>query len=201
VPEVVIEAAHGRVRARWDERGLRIEPRFGSFEAGWDELVGGGLVRGRVPDLERAMPDAPLPPGTVTLARLGRDVHATHRGLMLARSRAGRRPRPFLIWLPSADAGTGALLDAVGGRLGSAWRGGEWDYRALRRELGARDPRRYAVLGLLFAVAIALLVFPAIAGWDALKDGDLGELGPATLIPLAIWLGLVALLVVLVRRR
>ena len=186
VPEVVIQAAPGRSGPLG---------RGGPAHRAALRVVRGELERaGRRRARSRAAPTSSGTCRSADAARHGNALRLSARRRVVApraharRARGGRRPRPFLLWLPTDAAGTAALVDASAAT--SDRRGGRRvGLPPLRRELGARDPRWYPVVGLLFAAAVALLVFPAIAGWDALKDGDLGALGPATLIPLALWLG------------
>jgi hypothetical protein len=157
--EVVIEAAQGAVRGTADDSGLRLEAERWRFDAPWHAVVGAGLVRARVPDLDAAEPDYPRPPGLTALARTAAGLAATERGLMLAHDTGARRPRAELIWLPADDPGTARLLAELERRLGPRWQAGEWSSDALRRRLGVREPARRRAAGVLSLAFVAVLLW------------------------------------------
>ena len=186
-----------------DDEGLRIASRRLRSEASWAALTGGGLVRMRNPELEAMGPEAlELLPGLGRLAATSRKMMQAHRLLVLAQARARGRPRAFLVSLPLDDPNAEALLDEVKRRLGSRWRGEDWELKALKKDLGATYPRWYWPAGLLFALLLAAVSVFAIAGWGALTrdEADLGGLQPWWLAGLAMWLVVVASLFFLARR-
>jgi hypothetical protein len=70
----------------------------------------------------------------------------------------------------------------------------------LKRELGARYPRWYLPVGIVFVLFLAGVTILAIAGWGQLTgETDLATLVPWLLVGVAVWLGFVALLFVLAR--
>ena len=160
--EVVIEAAQGTVRGTADDAGLRIEAGLWRFDEAWHAIVGAGLVRARVPDLDAAGPGYPQSPVLTALARTAAGLAATESGLMLAHDTGQRRPRAALVWLPADDPGTTRLLAELRRRLGPRWQDGEWDPDALRTRLGARAPVWHGTAaGVLCLALVALVVLRA----------------------------------------
>jgi len=106
-----------------------------------------------------------LLPGLGRLAATSRKMMQAHRLLVLAQARARGRPRAFLVSLPVDDPNAEALLAEVKRRLGSRWRGEDWELKALKQDLGATYPRWYWPAGLLFALLLAAVSVFAIAGW------------------------------------
>jgi len=199
---VEVELGAG-ARAVADDEGVRIASRRLRREAPWKTLTGGGLVRTRNIEFEAMGPEAmKLLPGLGRLAAASRKLTEAHRLLVLAQARAHGRPRAFLVSIPVDDPNAEVLLAEVKRRLGSRWRGEDWELEALRKDLGASYPRWYWPAGLLFALFVAAVSLSAIAGWGALtsQDADLGRLQPWWLAGLAVWLAFVALLFFLARR-
>jgi len=64
---------------------------------------------------------------------------------------------------PNAEA----LLTEVKRRLGSSWRGEDWELGALKKDLGTRYQRWYWLAELLFGLFVAAVSLSAIAGWGA----------------------------------
>jgi hypothetical protein len=198
---VEVELGPG-ARAVADEEGLRLASRRLRREAPWNTLTGGGLVRARTIEFEAMGAEAlELLPGLGRLAAASRKMTDAHRLLVLAQARARGRPRAFLVSIPVDDPNAEALLAEVKRRLGSRWRGEDWELSALKRDLGASYPRWYWPAGLLFALFIAAVSVPAIAGWGALtQEADLDRLRAWWLAGLAGWLVVVALLFFVTRR-
>jgi hypothetical protein len=199
---VVVELGAG-AHVVADEQGLRVSSRRLRREAPWHALCGGGLVRMRSVELEAMGPEAmELLPGLGRLATASRKLTAARRLLVLAQARARGRPRAFLVSIPADDPNTEVLLAEVKRRLGSRWLGEEWELDALKKELGASYPRWFWPAGLLFALFVAAVSLSAIAGWGALvsSEADLARLQPWWLAGLAVWLGFVAILLLLARR-
>ena len=190
-------------RAVVDDAGLRIASRRFRREAPWQTLTGGGLARVRSIELEAMGPEAmELLPGLGRLAEASRKKTDAHRLLVLAQARAHGRPRAFLVSIPVDRPNAEVLLAEVKRRLGSRWRGEDWDLKALKKELGASYPRWYWLAGLLFGLFVAAVSLSAIAGWGALtsESADLGGLQPWWLLGLALWLAFVAFLFFVARR-
>jgi hypothetical protein len=106
-----------------------------------------------------------LLPGLGRLAAASRKLRDAHRLLVLAQARAHGRPRAFLVSIPVDDPNAELLLAEVKRRLGSRWRGEDWELEALKTDLGASYPRWYWLAVLLFALFAAAVSLSSIAGW------------------------------------
>ena len=99
------------------------------------------------------------------------------------------------MFLPTQDPGTKQSVEEFRSRLGQRWLDGDLELRDLRKRLGIRLGWGGRALGLGFVVLVGVGGFLAIAGWAGLKlaaeEGDFSLLEPYTLIPLAVWCGLV----------
>jgi hypothetical protein len=167
----------------------------------WGEITGAGLARPpgvptRVPqDETELLPGGPrqldIVPFGSRLADLASRINATHRALVVAYG-AGKS---FQVFLPRQDPGTEQLVEEFRSRLGQRWLDGDPELRDLRKRLGIRLGWRGRALGSGFVVLVGVGGFLAIAGWAGLKlaaeEGDLSLLESYTLIPLAVWCGLV----------
>ena len=103
--------------------------------------------------------------------------------------------KSFQVFLPTQDPGTERLVEEFRSRLGRRWFDGDLELRDLRKQLGLRLGWGGRALGLGFVVLIGVGGFLAIVGWAGLiraaEEGDLSLLEPYTVIPLALWCGLV----------
>ncbi len=199
--DVTIEAGHGPVHIAMDEDSLRVDASGMRFDAGWPDIVGAGLARqpgGGVtldPELE----------ATVPLLRRLREtadkVVETHRILLIVH---GARHDFYQVSLPIGDPAATTVIDELRARLGPRWLDGEHDLGKLKKDLGARTPAWYWLVGIVFAVAIAVLVpFVLLAAAtirDAIEDLDPSSVELWMPLVLALWLALVGGLLWRVRR-
>lgn len=198
---VHIRAAHGPVEVSADDEDVAFRLAGREVAIAWTEVVGAGLARppGVPTELPRheteLLPGGPrqldiLPFGN-RLADLAGRVNATHRALVVAYA-AGKS---FQVFLPTQDPGTERLVEEFRSRLGRRWFDGDPELRDLRKQLGLRLGWGGRALGLGFVVLIGVGGFLAIVGWAGLiraaEEGDLSLLEPYTVIPLALWCGLV----------
>ena len=198
---VHIRAAHGPVEVSADDEDVAFRLAGREVTIAWTEVVGAGLARppGVPTQLPRheteLLPGGPrqldIVPFGNRLADLAGRVNATHRALVVAYG-AGKS---FQVFLPTQDPGTERLVEEFRSRLGRRWFDGDPELRDLRKQLGLRLGWGGRALGLGFVVLIGVGGFLAIVGWAGLiraaEEGDLSLLEPYTVIPLALWCGLV----------
>jgi hypothetical protein len=194
--EARIQAAHGEVQVVTDPEGITFRLSGRTVRLQWSDITGAGLADH--PGSEVTFPldeidllggrEAPFEvvPLSGKLARLGRELAATHRSLLI-----GDGGRGFQVSLPTDDSGTQAFVAELRERLGSRWRQDTRDMMTLRRELGMRTSWGGRLIGLLFVILVGVGGFLAVAGWAGIKgaweEGDLSLLQPYTLIPLVLW--------------
>ena len=198
---VHIRAAHGPVEVSADDEDVAFRLAGREVTIAWTEVVGAGLARppGVPTQLPRheteLLPGGPrqldIVPFGNRLADLAGRINATHRALVVAYG-AGKS---FQVFLPTQDPGTERLVEEFRSRLGRRWFDGDPELRDLRKQLGLRLGWGGRALGLGFVVLIGVGGFLAIVGWAGLiraaEEGDLSLLEPYTVIPLALWCGLV----------
>ena len=198
---VHIRAAHGPVEVSADDEDVAFRLAGREVTIAWTEVIGAGLARPanvpiRFPTEEtEVLPGRPrqvdIVPFGNRLADLARRIHATHRALVVAYG-AGKS---FQVFLPTQDPGTQRLVQEFRSRLGQRWFDGDLELRDLGKQLGIKLGWGGRALGLGFVVLIGVGGLLAIAGWAGLiraaKEGDLALLEPYTVIPLALWCGLV----------
>jgi hypothetical protein len=194
--EARIHAAHGEVQvvSDTDEIEFRLSGRIVRLR--WQDIIGAGLANHPGSEVTFPMDEIELPGGRKVpfevvplsgqLQRLGRELAATHRALLI-----GDGQRGFQVSLPVDDSGTQAVLSEFRARLGSRWHGESQDMMALRRELGMRTSWGGQLIGFLFVILVGVGGLLAVAGWAGIKaaweEGDLSLLEPYTLIPLLLW--------------
>jgi hypothetical protein len=198
---VHIRAAHGPVEVSAGNENVvfRLAGREVAIE--WGEIAGAGLARPPGVPTEVPKHEAELLPGRprqidivpfgTRLADLAGRINATHRALVVAYANG----KSFQVFLPTEDQGTERLVEELRSRLGNRWLDGDLELRGLRKRLGIRLGWGGRALGFGFVVLVGVGGLLAIAGWAGLiraaEDGDLSLLKPYTLIPLALWCGLV----------
>jgi hypothetical protein len=194
--EARIQAAHGEVQVVTGAEGITFRLSGRSVRLLWEEITGAGLADHPGSEVTFPVDEIELPGGRKTpfeviplsgkLARLGSDLAATHRALLI-----GDGGRGFQVSLPTDDPGTQALVSELRERLGSRWREDTRDMMAMRKELGMRTSWGGRLIGLLFVVLVGVGGLLAVAGWAGIKaaweEGDLSLLQPYTLIPLVLW--------------
>ena len=198
---VLIRAAHGPVDVSADDEDVAFRLAGREVTIAWTEVIGAGLARppGVPTELPRhetdLLPGGPrqldIVPFGNRLADLAGRINATHRALVVAYG-AGKS---FQVFLPTQDPGTERLVEEFRSRLGERWFVGDLELRDLRKQLGIKLGWGGRALGLGFVVLIGVGGLLAIAGWAGLiraaEEGDLSLLEPYTVIPLALWCGLV----------
>lgn len=198
---VHIRAAHGPVEVSADDENVAFRLAGREVTIAWTEVVGAGLARPpgvptQLPRHEtKLLPGGPrqldIVPFGNRLADLAGRINVTHRALVVAHGSG----KSFQVFLPTQDPGTERLVEEFRSRLGRRWFDGDPELRDLRKQLGLRLGWGGRALGLGFVVLIGVGGFLAIVGWVGLiraaEEGDLSLLEPYTVIPLALWCGLV----------
>ena len=198
---VHIRAAHGPVQVSADDEDVAFRLTGREVAIDWGEITGAGLARPASVPIQFSRHETELLPGGPRqldivpfgsrLADLAGRINATHRALVVAYGSG----KSFQVFLPTQDPGTKQLVEEFRSRLGQRWLDGDLELRDLRKRLGIRLGWGGRALGLGFVVLVGVGGFLAIAGWAGLKlaaeEGDFSLLEPYTLIPLAVWCGLV----------
>ncbi len=201
--EITIEAGHGSVDVRTDDRGIHVNASGQRLDAAWSEVHGAGLAEppgGRRP----VIIDPEVVEATPLLGRVqdvANRLKATHQMLLIAH---GPKSRIYQVSVPRDDPNVAVLVAELETRLGSQWLGVGQSWRDLKRALGGTTPFWYPVVGIIFVAGVIALALPAILAGatvrDAIDDLDPSVVEPWMLPVLAIWIILVGALLYRVRR-